>query len=102
VGNKLFAITTDGTGYFIEQSSTQLPHKMVTGFFDQKQLKPDDFIVIKDYKERALIISKDKVALCRAENDACDNLSDYEPVSNFRGAEVFEDKGKVYLFIIAA
>jgi|688.fasta_scaffold2474323_1 hypothetical protein len=34
-------------------------------------------IVIKDYKQRALIIGKNKIVMCKFENDICDNVDGY-------------------------
>lgn len=57
-------------------------------------------IVIKDYKDRALIMGKNKIVLCKMENDICDNVQGYDKVESFRGAELYEDDGKYYIFIV--
>lgn len=57
-------------------------------------------IVIKDYKDRALIMGKNKIVLCKLENDFCDNVQGYDKVESFRGAQLFEDDGKYYIFIV--
>lgn len=59
-----------------------------------------DMIVIKDYKERALIIGKNKIVLCKLENDFCETVEGYEKMESFRGAQLFEDDGKYFIFIV--
>lgn len=47
---------------------------MKTNFFDDHKGPFVDMIVIKDYKDRALIMGKNKIVLCKMENDICDNV----------------------------
>ncbi len=49
-------------------------HKVNTNFFEDHKGPFVDMIVIKDYKDRALIMGKNKIVLCKLENDFCDNV----------------------------
>lgn len=43
-------------------------------------------IVIKDYKDRALVIGRNRIVICKSENKECDVVEGYEESASFRGA----------------
>lgn len=59
-----------------------------------------DLVVIKDYKERVLVVGRSKVVLCRPGREDCEEVSGYDKAENFRGAELYDDNGKYFLFVI--
>lgn len=71
-----------------------------TNFFQDGNGQSIDLIVIKNYKERALIIGRNKIVLCRKENKECDRVQGYDKVETFRGAELYQQNGKYFIFII--
>lgn len=101
VGERLFIITTQGDGYFLPLDQSADPQKVLTNFFkDPREGQFADVIVIRDYKDRALIVGRNRVVLCKRENSQCDAVEGYEETGGFRGAELLEDNGRFYLFII--
>lgn len=75
--------------------------KVRTNFFDgENSGQFADLIVIKDYKERVLVVSRNKVVLCRPGKEECEEVGGYEKAENFRGAELYEDNGKYFLFVV--
>jgi hypothetical protein len=65
----LFLITTQGDGYFLSidpEAPSTSPQKVSTKFFkNEKEGQFADVIVIRDYKERALVVGKSRVVLCK-------------------------------------
>ena len=72
IGNYLFAITTYGDGFFIPLDSKSQIQKIKTNFFDNNSKGTYvDYIVLKNHKDRVLIISTNNMVLCRSDNYAC-------------------------------
>jgi hypothetical protein len=79
VGGRLFLITTQGDGYFLDLNLTTQPQKVKTHFFkNPREGQYADVIVIKDYKDRALVIGRNRIVICKAENSECDPVEGYE------------------------
>lgn len=95
----MFVVTTDGLGYFIELSNHQQLHQMQTNLF-QNATTTDLDIILKEYKQRVLIITPSRVVLCKFEKAQCDPVLGYQPNSQLRGAELLEENGRFLLFII--
>lgn len=89
IGNSIFVITTQGDGYFISLENYSTIKKVKTNFFENSNGLFIDLIVIKNYKDRALIIGRNKIVLCRFENAECDKVEGYQKVQTFRGAELY-------------
>jgi hypothetical protein len=54
------------------------PQKVVTKFFQgPREGQFADVIVIRDYKDRALVVGRNRVVLCKAENSECDPVEGY-------------------------
>jgi hypothetical protein len=60
-----------------------------TRFFGESSERSQDLIVLREYKERVLVISRKRIMLCKYEKSTCDEVVGYQNVTRFRGAQVF-------------
>ncbi len=58
-------------------------------------------ILIKDFKQRALIISSNGVSLCRSDQKTCILIEPFEQLNYLFNAEIYTVDAITYLFLLA-